>query len=313
LGFVVVLVAFAIAVVATPLARRAAFAFSVLDQPGPLKLQREPVPYLGGAAVFVAIVVVIAPTHASWIIPLLLATALGVIDDVRSLSPRVRLAAEIAVGCVAGIIAPAPDVRIGFLVTAVLVVVCINAVNLIDGMDALASAVVALAALGFVIVGGDARILGLAVCGALAGFLIFNRPPARIYLGDGGSYLLGTALGLLAACALDQPGSGTWIAVPFLVGLPLADTAITIVRRSRDGKPLFHGDRAHIYDQLADRGWSVGRVVSACALAQVSATTLGLTVLHLEPLPAVSLAAGAVVVAGVIAWRSGLVTSGAAA
>jgi UDP-GlcNAc:undecaprenyl-phosphate GlcNAc-1-phosphate transferase len=313
LGFVVVLVAFVIAVVATPLARRVAFACNVLDQPGPLKLQREPVPYLGGGAVFVAIAAVIAPAHASWVIPLLLATALGVVDDVRGLSPRVRLAAEIAVGCVAGIVAPAPDVRIGFVVTALLVVVCINAVNLIDGMDALASAVVALAALGFVIVGGDARVLGLAVCGALAGFLVFNRPPARIYLGDGGSYLLGTALGLLAACALDQAGSGTWIAVPFLVGLPLADTAITVVRRRRAGKPLFHGDRAHIYDQLADRGWSVGRVVIVCALVQAAATTLGLTVLHLDPIPAVVLATGAVVLGGVVAWRSGLVTSGATA
>src|SRR5206468_791137 len=124
----------------------------------------------------------------------------------------------------------------GVVVTALLVVVLVNAVNLIDGMDALASTVVAISAVGFVIVGGDGQVLAVALCGALVGFLAFNRPPARIYLGDGGSYLLGTALALLAATALDGNGGAAVVAVPFLVGLPLADAAITILRRRLAGR-----------------------------------------------------------------------------
>jgi UDP-GlcNAc:undecaprenyl-phosphate/decaprenyl-phosphate GlcNAc-1-phosphate transferase len=306
-GALVVAVAFVVALVATPLARRAAFAWGVLDQPGPLKLQREAVPYLGGLAILAALTVVLAPAHAYWLLPLAMAAMLGVADDVRARSPRLRLGAQIAIGCVAGLVSPA-DVRFGFVVTALLVVVCINAVNLIDGMDALASAIVMLAAVGFVIVGGDARILALALCGALAGFLVFNRPPARIYLGDGGSYLLGTALGLLAACMFDATSGAAWVALPFLVGLPLADTAIAIVRRSRSGKPIMHGDRAHVYDQLADRGWPTGRVLAACVIAQLAATTFGLAVLHLQRGTAVIAATGAVAACALLAWRNGFVT-----
>jgi UDP-GlcNAc:undecaprenyl-phosphate GlcNAc-1-phosphate transferase len=311
-GAVVVLVAFLVAVVVTPVARRAAFAWGVLDQPGPLKLQREPVPYLGGLAILAALFVVLAPAHAYWLVPLALATMLGVADDVRARSPRLRLGAQIAIGCIAGLVSPA-DVRFGFVVTALLVVVCINAVNLIDGMDALASAIVLLAAIGFVFIGGDARILALAVCGALAGFLVFNRPPARIYLGDGGSYLLGTALGLLAACLFDATSGAAWVALPFLVGLPLADTAIAVVRRSRSGKPLMHGDRAHVYDQLSDRGWPAGRVLGVCVIAQFAATAFGLVVLHLQPGAAVLAAACAIAACALFAWRGGFIATEATA
>jgi len=218
----------------------------------------------------------------------------------------------VAIGCIAGLVSPA-DVRFGFVVTALLVVVCINAVNLIDGMDALASAIVLLAAVGFVFVGGDARVLAIGLCGALAGFLVFNRPPARIYLGDGGSYLLGTALGLLAACLFDATTGAAWVALPFLVGLPLADTAIAIVRRSRSGKPLMHGDRAHVYDQLADRGWSAARVLTVCAIAQFAATTFGLAVLHLQPGAAVLAATAALAACALFAWRNGFVATEATA
>jgi UDP-GlcNAc:undecaprenyl-phosphate GlcNAc-1-phosphate transferase len=312
MGLLVAVIAFAIVILATPVVRRVAVAFGVLDHPGPLKLHQEPVPYLGGAAVLIALVAVLAPTHASWLLPLALAAALGFADDIRNLSPRLRLGAQTAIGCIAGVVAPA-DVRLGFFVTAALVLVCINAVNLIDGLDALASAVVGLAALGFVFVGGDARVLALALLGALAGFLVFNWPPARIYLGDGGSYLVGTGLGLLAACSLERFGSGAWIALPFLVGLPLADLAITVVRRALARRPLFQGDRAHVYDQLGDRGWTVAQVVAVCACAQVATTALGLTVLHLPLAAAGGLAAASLAAITVFVWRAGLLANGATA
>jgi UDP-GlcNAc:undecaprenyl-phosphate GlcNAc-1-phosphate transferase len=307
-----VLVAFAVAVVCTPLARRLALSLGVLDTPGPLKIHREPVPYLGGVAVFVALAVVVAPTHVSYLLPLGLAAALGIADDVRGLSPAIRLLSQVTIGCIAGIVAPAPGPA-GLLVTALLVVVLVNAVNLIDGMDALASCVVAVSALGFAAVGGDARILAFAVCGALAGFLLFNRPPARIYLGDGGSYLLGTAIAMLSASALATDYSAVWIALPFLVGLPLADVAIAIVRRFLAKRPLTLGDRSHVYDQLADRGWSVTRVVLVCAAVQIAATATGLALLQLG---VVAAAAGAAVVGILVAfgvWRAGMLTPKAAA
>jgi UDP-GlcNAc:undecaprenyl-phosphate GlcNAc-1-phosphate transferase len=304
-------VAIAVALVATPLVRRFAVARGVLDAPGPLKIHREPVPYLGGAAVLLALVPALAATRAWWLVPVVGAAALGIADDVRSLSPRFRLAAQIVVGVAAGAAAPAPG-RLGGVVTAVLVVGLANAVNLVDGMDGLASGLVALSAVGFVAIGGDGRVAALALAGALVGFAVFNRPPARIYLGDGGAYLLGTTLAMLAAQAL-HGHAHAWPAVPLLVGLPAADTAIAIVRRRRARRPVFLGDRSHVYDQLADRGWPVERVLAACFAAQAAVTVAGVVAWHASVGGAVLIAAAAAGAGGALVWKAGLVRAGAAA
>jgi len=298
--------AFAAVLLLTPLARRASFALGVLDHPGPLKVQREPVAYLGGAAVFGALAAVLAPWHPSWIVPLALAAGLGLADDIRTISARSRLVMQCSVGAVAAMVAPAPGAA-GWAVTAVLVVVLVNAVNLIDGMDGLASTVVAICAVGFAVVGGKPALPAVAVCGALVGFLAFNRPPARIYLGDAGSYLLGTVLALLGATALHGRPHAVWVALPLFVALPLADTAIAVLRRWRNRRPLFAGDRSHVYDQLADRGWPIVRVLAACAAVQLAATAAGLVSWHLGAVGAPAVTGAFVVIAAVTVWKTGFV------
>jgi UDP-GlcNAc:undecaprenyl-phosphate GlcNAc-1-phosphate transferase len=298
------------ALVLTPLARRLSFALDVLDRPGPLKTHAEPVAYLGGVAVFAAVAAVLVVNHPAWLVPLGLAAALGVADDVRAISPLTRLLMQASIGCIAGIVEPTPG-RLGWLGTAALVVVLVNAVNLIDGMDGLAATVVSISAIGFALLGGDAALPAAAVCGALVGFLVFNRPPARIYLGDGGAYLLGVALALVAAFALEGQGRAAWVALPLLVAVPIADTAIAVVRRQRSGKPWLAGDRSHVYDQLTDRGWPVARVLFACAAVQVAATGAGLLSWHLDVGGAAGVLGVCAIVAGITAWRSGFTTAGA--
>ncbi len=161
----------------------------------------------------------------------------------------------------------------GLAVTAIAVVALINAVNLLDGLDGLASGVVLASAAGFAAIGGPGFPLAVSLAGALLGFLWFNRPPARIYLGDSGSYFLGATLGVLVAGALDSADGGSgggavWVIVPLLVAVPLADTAIAIVRRARARRPIFDGDRSHVYDQLVDRGRSRVQAVMCCIAAQ---------------------------------------------
>jgi UDP-GlcNAc:undecaprenyl-phosphate GlcNAc-1-phosphate transferase len=299
-------IALAVVLVMTPIARRVSFALGVLDRPGPLKVQREPIAYLGGVAVFVALAVALAADHPSWIVPLALATALGVADDVRTISPAVRLLAQCTVGIAAGLVVPAPGPA-GVVITAGFVVLLVNAVNLLDGMDALASSVVATSAFAFALLGGVARGPALAVGGALVGFLVFNRPPARIYLGDGGSYLLGTALALLAASSLDGQGASAWIALPLLVAVPLADTAIAILRRALQHRPLFAGDRSHVYDQLADRGWPVARVVLGLAGVQCAAAGAGLVAWHVSAAAAAGVALVTLIAGAVVVWKFGFI------
>lgn len=300
--------AWLLAAVATPLAGRLARRLGILDRPGPLKVQREPVPYLGGIALFVATSAVAGGVRTALLIPLALALALGLVDDVRDIGASTRLLCEIGIGMVAGLLLPTglPGI-LGPAATAVAVVTLLNAVNLIDGLDGLASGVSMVSALGFaVLLGGNERILALALAGALGGFLLYNRPPARIYLGDAGSYFVGTALALLLASAWDsgRPAANGIAAIGF-IGAGLSETAVAVLRRQRARRPLFDGDRSHIYDQLIDRGWPIERVVVVSITVQMGLTLVALVAASGAPgIAAATMIACALAVL-VAVWRGG--------
>jgi UDP-GlcNAc:undecaprenyl-phosphate GlcNAc-1-phosphate transferase len=268
-------IALIVTLVTAPILRRVAIRLGIVDHPGPLKTHRRPVPYLGGVAVFLGLLVgPIQADRLALLVPYTLALALGVVDDARALTPRMRLGTEVLIGLAAAVVVPGP--ALVKIATAGLVVVALNAVNLLDGQDGLAAGVVLVSAAAFAILGGDATTIGLALVGALAAFLVFNAPPARMYLGDGGAYLLGTVVATLPA--LTDHGStswSVWIATPLIIGLPLADTAIAVLRRLLARRPLFLGDRSHVYDQLVDRGWRVETSTALCIVLQGGLAALG--------------------------------------
>lgn len=306
---VLLAVAIVAALVCTPLAARVARRLGAVDRPGPLKPQMTPVPYLGGVAVLAAIAVPVAVTHAALLLPLALLTALGLADDLFDSSPRVRVVAEAEISIVAGVVEPAPG-RLGVLVTAALVLGLVNAVNLLDGLDGLAGGVAAASALGFALLGTDVRPFALALVGSLTGFLWYNRPPARIYLGDAGAYLIGGALALAAAAALRETrGVATWAAVPLLVALPVFDTSVAIIRRRRAGRSIASGDRSHVYDQLVVRGRPRPTVVVELVIAQAALTAIGVVAFHLSAPWAVTLAGVVVVLLAAVATLAGFVSA----
>jgi len=289
--------AFVVAVLATPLAAMAATRLGVVDHPGPLKVHARAVPYLGGVAVLLALVGPLAGPRPSLLVPLGLACALGVADDVADLPAVARLVVEVGIGVTAAWVTGRHDVpHLALGVLAVLVLV--NAVNLLDGLDGLAASVAALGAIGsFVVLSGAGATCALAVTGALLGFLVWNAPPARIYLGDAGSYLLGTALAMLFVAASQRHAAVVSGALLF-VGVPVADTSVAIVRRLRAGTPLLRGDRGHVYDQLVDRGWSPKLSVLACVAAQAALTGAGIGIASMSGAGAVAVAAAVVAAVG---------------
>jgi UDP-GlcNAc:undecaprenyl-phosphate GlcNAc-1-phosphate transferase len=297
---VALIVAAVVAVVTTPLAARVANAVGVVDRPGPLKVQQQPVPYLGGVVVFAGLAGPVAGAQPALLVPLSMALLLGLADDAVDVTARVRLAGEVLIGITAAVALPGALSIPGIVAIVLVVVGLLNAVNLLDGLDGLAASVVALGALGFAaVLDGDARVTALALAGALLGFLAWNRPPARIYLGDAGSYLAGVALALLLALtAASDGGTGTTAGALLFVAVPAADTTIAIVRRRRARRPLFRGDRGHVYDQLVDRGWSPNRSVVTCAAAQAVFVALGLAASALGGAPGVALAVGVIAVVG---------------
>lgn len=268
------------AVLLTPVAARIARRSHIVDRPGPLKLHDRPIPYLGGLAVFLAMAGPIAFWHPLLLVPLGISTVLGLLDDVADLSARSRLACEAGNGViVAAVVLPSWQ-PFGALLAVVAVVGLVNAVNLIDGLDGLAAGVGAAAAFGFAIVmEGGGRMLALALLGGLLGFLVWNRPPAQIYLGDSGSYLIGTALAILfVATTIDAAPNTPGVVAVLFVAVPLADAGVAMFRRWRSGAPLLHGDRAHIYDQLVVRGLSSRGAAAVCVAAQIILVGVGLVI-----------------------------------
>jgi UDP-GlcNAc:undecaprenyl-phosphate/decaprenyl-phosphate GlcNAc-1-phosphate transferase len=153
----------------------------------------------------------------------------------------------------------------GVLLTVLWLVGMVNLINLIDGVDGLAGGISLMLMLLIALVahqGGNFELLASGMAGALLGFLWFNFPPARIYLGDGGAYFLGFQIGLFS---IVNSHKGTVIAALiaplFVLALPILDTSLAILRRGLRGLPIFHPDRRHIHHHLIDMGLSRRKVV----------------------------------------------------
>jgi UDP-GlcNAc:undecaprenyl-phosphate GlcNAc-1-phosphate transferase len=154
-----------------------------------------------------------------------------------------------------------------WLVTVFWLVALTNLINLIDGVDGLAGGICLMLMILLVYVGGgagDLSFIAAGMAGALMGFLWFNFPPARIYMGDGGAYFLGFLIGC-KTIASSQKGTvfAALIAPLFVLALPILDTALAILRRGLRGLPLFRADRSHIHHHLLDSGLSRRNVVLA--------------------------------------------------
>jgi UDP-GlcNAc:undecaprenyl-phosphate GlcNAc-1-phosphate transferase len=253
------ILALCIAVALVPVVAWFAHAVGLVDVPGDLKVHAGAIPLTGGLAAVIAALVAVTVTGDG--VPLLLLAApmllliVGTIDDARPMSARVRLGWQAIAGVLLAFALNLDDDPLLFATTIVVVAACANAVNLIDGQDGLAGGLGSIAAVGLAVVIGVSSDLGtfeLALAGGLAGFLVWNRPPARIFLGNGGAYALGT---LLAAGGMTAIARGGWIgllAALLCLGLFTFELLFTVARRVRSGGGLTAGDRYHSYDLMAE-------------------------------------------------------------
>ncbi|MCL4752359.1 MAG: undecaprenyl/decaprenyl-phosphate alpha-N-acetylglucosaminyl 1-phosphate transferase [Myxococcales bacterium] len=291
------LVAMVVAALLTPLVRRLGLRLGAVSEPGGRHVHRASIPRLGGIAIAVALC---APVFALFFVDsgvasgfrdasrlaigtLIGATALcvvGVVDDTRGVRALYKLLAQIAAATVAfgfGFRIEAVELPlIGVLsmgifalpVTVIWIVGITNAVNLIDGLDGLAAGVVFFAAVtNFVVayLSGSIFVAALmaAMMGSLVGFLFYNFNPARIFMGDSGSYFLGF---ILASSSLAGSMQKTSTAVSLLVpvialGVPIFDTLFSMVRRIIERRSVFSPDRGHIHHRLLDLGVTHRRAV----------------------------------------------------
>ncbi len=274
------LVALLISLIVTPAVIRLAHALGAVDQPGARKVHAKPMPRMGGLAVYVAFVAAVFFTQPLTMPVIGLLTGatiilgIGIWDDLRSMPPVVKLLGQVLAAATLipfGIHVEFLTNPFGGLVylgyfgiplTIFWVVAVTNAVNLIDGLDGLASgtALIATLTLGVVtLVLGNSIVAPVAfiLAGAILGFLRYNFFPARVFLGDTGSLFLGYVLATLAIMGLAKGATALSVIIPLVIlGIPLTDTFLAIVRRYRNRMPIFGADKGHLHHRLLGAGLS---------------------------------------------------------
>lgn len=301
LTLVALVCAFLVSLIATPIARKVSARIGLVDHPDShRKLHREPIALCGGPVLILALFSTFV-LMMSWVheeidsyagsLPILVSTALGAIalvaigmwDDRFTLRGSRKLLGQIVIcACIisSGVMFQRIELfgftwELGLLtvpVTLGWLLLSINSINLIDGADGLCSSVgwISMSALMAIALFYENPLVCLAassMAGGLLGFLIFNLPPARVFLGDSGSMLVGLMLGVLTIRGCTAPDGTVSILVPLaLMSIPFFDSTMAIVRRKLTGRSIFAVDRAHLHHNLMRIGFKNHKLVMIMTL-----------------------------------------------
>ncbi len=325
--------AFVVALLATPLVMVLARRAGALDRPSPRRIHHEPTPTLGGIAFVLAVLgiawlarAVPGPARDLDVRPLLGLTlaaipllALGIVDDLRGTNPWTKLAVQACAALVLvhfGYGVPlitnpfGPAFESGFLsgpLAVLWVLIVVNAINLIDGLDGLASGVVLIASATLWWVGrlhADFYVMFFSslLIGSTLGFLRWNFPPARVFMGDTGSHFLGLTLAAVSLLENRKETAAMTLLLPLVaMGVPIADGARAFLRRLRSGQPVFRADTQHIHHRLLGLGLGPRHALlvlwGLCAMSGLAAVLLASLPRRLSFLAVIVLAVTLVVAA----------------
>ena len=282
----------------TPVMRKIALAQGILDRPNSAhKSHKNPVPYLGGVAIIIGVVIVSYVALISdkftwnnfWLATSVLGPAIviglvGLWDDLKSLNPLPRFIGQSIAGVVLSIILilndnignPTGITALDAAITVLWIVGICNSINFFDNLDGGAAGSVAIIAISltYLAITGDQYFiaaLSVVVAGSTLGFLIWNRAPARIYMGDAGALFLGLLIAILTVrFKPSTDNSLTSFAVPvLLLAIPILDTTVAVLSRLRRKVSPFQGGKDHLSHRLVRYGLS--RKVSAITLWLLSA------------------------------------------
>jgi len=292
-------VAVAVTLLVTPVVRTVSVRLGFVDRPGGRKLHQRVVSRVGGIAIVAGFAATVAVQVAgeAWFdwsgelisagVPLIavlggmaVVFTVGLIDDIKTLSPGVKLLGQLVAASV--VIAWGPRVEfvgnpfggglislglIGIPVTLFWIVGFTNVINLIDGIDGLAAGVSGIAGITFLLLAvesnqGVTAVLAAGLVGACIGFLRYNFPPASIFMGDSGALFLGFSLASIALLGVMKSVAAITLVVPLLIiGVPIFDTFSAIVRRIRHKRPIQEADAGHIHHRLLGRGFDQRQTV----------------------------------------------------
>lgn len=301
-----------------PAVRQIALRIGIVDRPDrERKLHERPIALCGGLAVFLALIVAFSATvwidrlffggllggiESQWLVLFGAASAIllvGLVDDAWTLRGRQKLLLQCLI--IAALVGSGTlitqisllgfDVPLGalaFPLTVVWLLVSVNALNLIDGADGVATTAgcVICAGLGFLSLQGGvthSAIVAFALAGALLGFLVFNRPPATIYLGDAGSMMIGLCVGVLAVWSSVKESTVLASAPVAILAIPLFDSTAAVLRRWLTGRSIYTTDRAHLHHLLQEKFGPVKMLLIVAGLCITTTTLSVLSVIYQQP------------------------------
>ena len=316
-----VVIAFVISFVMTPIVKSFAVKIGAMDVPTEKRrVHDHPIPRMGGLAIFIGFLLSVVlftditeQIRGILIGSIIIVVVVGAIDDIISLKATVKLAGQL----LAAIVAVCHGVLIEFFVNPIVfgetayiglellsipvtilwIVGVTNAVNLIDGLDGLACGVSSIASLTMFVVAllvseGNVALILAALMGSCLGFLPYNFNPAKIFMGDTGSQLLGFVLATASAIGMFKFYAVVTFLVPLLaLAVPLVDTVFAFCRRILRGQSPFHPDRGHFHHRLIDMGlsqkqavavlYSISALLGLCSVVIVSTGKLRICLLVL--------------------------------
>ncbi len=277
----------------------------------------------------------------TWLVAVLaggaIACFIGLVDDIFDIRPRQKILGQSVAAVVLVLVGIRPalyyslagarfpeniEVILGIPIVIIFVLGATNSLNLLDGLDGLCAGVTVIITAAYLLlaihlgtwrfseVGDPVRvIICLGLLGAVCGFLPFNRHPAKIFMGDAGSMLLGFVMAALMILFAERIPRW-WMASVVVFGLPILDTAVALVRRFINKRPLFVSDRGHIYDQMIDRGIPLKRTVAICYVLAGVYALLGLVMSQIRTRYALLVYIVVFVVSGIVVWKKGYLKIG---
>lgn len=288
----------------TPLVIKVSYLIGAVDKPNYRKVHKKPVSVLGGVVILCAFLVGmwIGQPVEKEIVPIvigaILIQLLGLVDDFVDLPAIVKLIGQICIASIVvyhGVTLDLITLPFGIVIqfgifsipmTILWIVAVTNAINLIDGLDGLATGVsgIALATIGFIAI-IQQNIFIMMLCsvliGALLGFLRYNFYPARIFLGDNGALLLGFIIGVLSLLGFKNITLISLFFPIIILAVPFIDMSFAMIRRYRQGKPIMQADKSHLHHKLLELGYTHPQTVlliySIAALFSVASIVLYLS------------------------------------
>lgn len=289
------LIAFGVTYLLTPIIRHWAIAKGFYDKPDARKVHKGNIPRLGGVAIFLGYLAALAYslefTEEKWglLVGTIILVLVGLVDDIKGIGPKTKLLGQVLAAAALVV----NGVNIGWItnpwgnliylpewfaipMTIFWIVAFINIVNLIDGLDGLAGGICLIACvtiLGVTVAMGqtETALITVSLAGAISAFLKYNFNPAKIFMGDTGSMLLGYTIGAISVIGVVKTATTVALLVPVIVlGVPIMDTSFAIVRRYMNGKPIFKPDKGHLHHRLLANGLSQKQAVLLMYVATIA-------------------------------------------